>query len=228
MASTYLETKPRFSFRVCHRDPSYYKHPPDASPSNLKHSCANTGFKSLLGTQYISHELVRTLEEIISLGNVLEESQKSKPSAMDTLYFTDKRAQIEEALQVRCGQEHPTAVSIRVVATMYTNTVFRQLPHASAVHNKGVLELNEWLVQTDLDSYWGNNIKVLLWILFVAGPLTADAEKALYATLIAGICRNLDITTWSESHQILREFLWSDETWEAPCKLLWSMVAVQL
>jgi hypothetical protein len=182
----------------------------------------------MLGTRYISHELVGTLEQIISLGQVLESSQQGKQSALDTLYFTDKRAQIEEALQVRCGQEHPVAVCIRTVAAMYTNTVFRRLPHTSAVHSHAVIELRDWLAQTDLDSLWGDNIKVLLWILFMAGTLASDSEKPYYAALLAEICRSLNVTTWAESHQILRSFLWSDEMWEAPCKNLWSMIAVEL
>jgi hypothetical protein len=174
--------------------------------------------------------MVVLLEEMRFFTTMFRSSRSNK-IAMKKFDFTDKRAEIEA--RIRDAGRVPIVSPVhvqeccRIAAAVHVKNVFRQIPPTSAVYNKLGVDLKASLLRTDLASLWGENIEILLWIAFMGG-VAASSGQSWYTSLIARICHFLGITTWQESRQILETFLWSDERCEAPCKMLWHMVVLQL
>jgi hypothetical protein len=229
-ASWYLRGTPRFSLH------DYYRHiSPDKAPLSVslnipRRPFGDTVFKGLLESSQISRKMVTLLEEMGCFTDVLRSSRSNK-AVMNKSDFTDKRCEIEARIRDvnRVPMISPTHVQecCRMAAAVHIKNVFRQIPLMSTVYNKLEMDLKALLLQTNVESLWEGYIEVLFWVAFMGG-LAATMDRAWYISLIARICHALGITTWQESYQILEAFLWDDERCEAPGKVLWHMVVLQL
>jgi hypothetical protein len=172
----------------------------------------------------MSLELFKSINTLCSL--FIEINERTPPSPVGALTFTDKREDLERNLEniLQSSSSIVSEHSCVLAILIYEHITLKALTAAAPPVIELSHDLKIALEQTDLSLYWGGEVKLLLWVLFI-GYVSGNmqAQKSWFANLIRevvpNISQNLDV---EGLRKIFQDFLYSDVHFGIPYMELWT------
>jgi hypothetical protein len=154
------------------------------------------------------------------LTEVLEKAIREDATPLEYVYFcsTLKWIAIRRArFRARCCDSGTKDECISNVIEIFRCNVFSTQPENESLNFGFCSQLQCALMQTNLSSYWGEQIHMLIWALFVVGTIEVEWESThwfmdLLRRTISHRYANEDWPgTWrQETLEVLKSFLWSE------------------
>ncbi|KAN0098979.1 hypothetical protein V8E51_014642 [Hyaloscypha variabilis] len=178
----------------------------------------------------LSVEFISLMSQISELEQLVESCRGATVSRSTIRYFYHQRESIEDILIERIavtsslpGGEYESCCYL--AASINSTVILRPFPPTSGVQSTLLGKLKIALRKTDLESRWGDDIELLLWVLVTAAhfpdPLHQwfiDVLKKVTGTLVPRPSLN-------GFKQILRRFQWNEKTSCPACERIYSEIS---
>jgi len=219
LRSLYTNTPPRY--RVY---PSLLKFPFTIKNASSPNASKPWSVRGVLSPKFVA--LVREIEELVQL----KESCRGDIVTPDIVeHFDQQRVWIADGLTYLIVQTHNNLTEAGayegcccLAALLYHHVHF--LSFVRGVQSGILARLKRGLLITDLDKCWGDDIELLLWVLFTA----AAAENVTEDWFLAALRRTQKTLNprpdLDRMKYILRRFLWNERTSSPSCDKVYEKI----
>jgi hypothetical protein len=166
----------------------------------------------------LNSDCLGMMEDIRTLTHFMDTCKATHPPPYVKGFYYEKRGYVEHRLVVLLAEtsvDPATAYEqcCYLAGFLYHNTVLRPVCVWSGVHQAILEKLKTALLRTDLGTFWGQDIELLLWILTTAIPSAlADPSKPWFVKQLKRVIGAYHSTPDVECvKNIMRRFLWHEK-----------------
>lgn len=191
---------------------------PEPALVKLEDDPEGLGFQSK-NSRSLPPEFLLTLQRLCAIDKLLDDFSARAIDKSEELFLSIVGQAVQHQLLSlspwrdltnleRKGSSMGTYEACRITAIIYSNAVIFPMSPSGKWLEKSVGELRQVLESSDMITWSGENIKLLVWVSVVGGMASFwTSHRALFVEKLRQTLKIAGVTRWTEIEDVLKRFL---------------------